>query len=111
MFNDAAEQPREWVRVRKFGEGCRLRAIEQARDLEVTGPGTMSVSSLSGHDRRRVTFFGRPGGIVWFTCSCPSGTYRDRMPIPCVHAAQAALRLQHEGLVAWSDGLVYRRRA
>jgi hypothetical protein len=38
-------------------------------------------------------------------CSCPSGDYRARLPVPCKHAALAARRLEREGLARWDEDL------
>lgn len=95
--------------VDAHGRRARIRAIEESRDLKIERDGSMSVSSLSKPgSRHRVEFWGRPGEIVWFTCTCPSGHYRTHLPVPCVHAALAGLRLEAEGFAVWRGGLVYR---
>lgn len=102
-------QPKAFRDVETSGQRARVRAIEEARDLKILPDGAMSVASLSRPGaRHRVEYFGRPSELTWFACSCPSGHFRGHLPIPCVHAAQAGLRLEAEGLCKWRGGLVYR---
>lgn len=101
--------PRGLRDIDSHGKRARLRAVEEPRDLKIEKDGAISVSSLSKPGaRHRIEFWGRPGEIVWFTCTCPSGKYRDHLPVPCVHSAMAAQRLEVDGLCMWRSGLVYR---
>jgi hypothetical protein len=54
----------------------------------------------------------RADGIVWFSCSCRAGQYRDNFPLPCVHASIAGRLLGdmlHEVIYRGLTGLWYPR--
>ena len=53
----------------------------------------------------RVRVAGVRDGLLVLRCSCPSGDYRARLPVPCKHAALAARRLEREGLARWDEDL------
>ena len=99
------------TQVRDYGRRARLRAIKEPRDCRVLADGALSVSSLSRPGvRHRVEFHGAVDQVVWFTCTCPSGTYRTHQPVTCVHAAIAGLILEQYGTARWGreSGLWYR---
>lgn len=89
-----------------FAFRAECRAVEEGHRARVADDGSVAVKSDSTDGvTYNVTFAATPDGRVRFGCTCPSGFYRNALPVPCKHAALAARRLERERLAEWSDGL------
>lgn len=51
-----------------------------------------------------------PRDLLWFTCTCPSGFFRDYMPLSCWHAAAVGKALVNGGWAWWTNEGCFRLR-
>ena len=90
-------------------ERSEVRAVERGRVARLAFEhGRLvgfDVRSDTNHHSYRVTIRQCSQLVTYFSCTCPSGTYRPGQPVPCAHAAQAARRLVREGLLRPSGAL------
>lgn len=89
-----------------FAFNAEVRAVEEGHHAFVQPGGSCEVKSDSHPDLRyTIRFFGRSSGMIWFTCTCPSGQNRNHLPVPCKHSALVARRLVREKLAVLREGL------
>jgi hypothetical protein len=88
-----------------YAIACEARGLREGRRARVLHDGSLLVKASSGDGSYRVRVAGVRNGLLVLRCSCPSGDYRARLPVPCKHAALAARRLEREGLARWDADL------
>jgi SWIM zinc finger len=88
-----------------YAIACEARALREGHRARSLDDGSLLVKASSGDGSYRVRVAGVRAGLLALRCSCPSGDYRARLPVPCKHAALAARRLEREGLVSWDEEL------
>jgi hypothetical protein len=89
---------------RLYSLAAERRAVEEGHNARVQPDGSILVRSESTPDSYRVWIRDLRDGVLRFGCTCPSGQYRDTLPVPCKHAALAGRRLERERIAAWADG-------
>ncbi len=87
-----------------YALAAEIRAVEEGHNARVLPDGSIMVKSESGQGSYLIRIHAVVGGVVYFGCTCPSGSYRTWLPVPCKHAALAGRRLEREGLARWVDG-------
>jgi SWIM zinc finger len=87
-----------------YAIACEERGLREGHRARVLPDGSIQVKASSGAGSYRVRVAGLRNGLLMLRCSCPSGDYRARLPVPCKHAALAARRLEREGLARWHAG-------
>lgn len=87
-----------------YGLAAEVRAVEGGHNARVLPDGSVLVKADSQPGSYRVWIRGVRDGTVLLACTCPSGTHRASLPVPCKHAALAGRRLEREGLARWHDG-------
>jgi hypothetical protein len=87
-----------------YALACEERGLREGHRARVCPDGSILVKSESGGGSYRVWVAGVRDGLLVLGCTCPSGGYRARLPVPCKHAALAARRLEREGLARWDGG-------
>lgn len=92
---------------------AEIRAVEEGHVARVLPDGSVLVKAESHPGNYRVRIRRVTNGVVGFSCTCVSGSYRGgRLPVPCKHAALAGRRLEREGLARWRNGVwLLRERA
>jgi hypothetical protein len=88
-----------------YAIACEARGLREGHRARALDDGSVLVKASSGDGSYRVRVAGVRGGLLVLRCSCPSGDYRARLPVPCKHAALAARRLEREGLASWDEDL------
>jgi SWIM zinc finger len=88
-----------------YAVACEARALREGHRARVLDDGSLLVKASSGGGSYRVRVAGVRDGLLVLRCTCPSGDYRSRLPVPCKHAALAARRLEREGLARWDEDL------
>ena len=100
--------PSSWspAQVAAYDLRAEARAVEHGRHAIAVAPDRYRVKSATSDATYLVTVDRSYGGrILRLSCSCPSGTNRPELPVPCWHAALVARRLEREGVVEWTEGL------
>lgn len=99
--------------VAAYALRCEVRAVEKRVKAHFVNvgdgpePGTwliFSVRSTSQAKEWHTVAAWLHAPCLWVKCTCASGTFRDHLPIPCIHAAAVARRLERQGHVKWADG-------
>jgi SWIM zinc finger len=88
-----------------YAIACEARGLREGHRARAGGDGSLLVKASSGEGSYRVRVAGVRDGLLALRCTCPSGDYRARLPVPCKHAALAARRLEREGLARWDEDL------
>jgi hypothetical protein len=88
-----------------YAIACEARALREGHRARFLDDGSILVKASSGDGSYRVRVAGVRDGLLVLRCTCPSGDYRARLPVPCKHAALAARRLEREGLAHWDEDL------
>jgi SWIM zinc finger len=88
-----------------YAIACEARGLREGHRARALGDGSLAVKASSGDGSYRVRVAGVRDGLLVLRCTCPSGDYRARLPVPCKHAALAARRLEREGLARWDEEL------
>jgi SWIM zinc finger len=88
-----------------YAIACEARGLREGRRTRALGDGSLAVKASSGDGSYRVRVAGVRDGLLVLRCTCPSGDYRARLPVPCKHAALAARRLERDGLARWDEDL------
>jgi hypothetical protein len=88
-----------------YAIACEARGLREGHRARVVDDGSLLVKASSGDGSYRVRVAGIRDGLLVLRCTCPSGDYRARLPVPCKHAALAARRLEREGLARWDEDL------
>jgi hypothetical protein len=88
----------------EYALAAEVRAVEEGHLARVLPDGSILVKSDSRPGSYLVRIRRVSDGVIGFSCTCPSGTYRPDRPVPCKHAALAGRRLEREGLAIHAAG-------
>ena len=88
-----------------YALAAEVRAVEEGHLARVLPDGSVLVKAESRPGSYRVRIRGVASGVVVLGCTCPSGSYRTELPVPCKHAALVGRRLEREGLAVWHAGV------
>jgi hypothetical protein len=94
----ATRQPRSRRRVEQptYTLGCEIRAEDENHAHRWVADNAIEVKADSQTGWYLVAFEVR-GDNLWFRCTCPAGTYRPHLPVPCKHSAKLGRLLEGRG--------------
>jgi hypothetical protein len=93
------------VQITDYMLSAETRAVEEGHHAFADGEGRWRVKSDTEPGITwNVYRCADVGGLLVLDCTCPSGTHRTGIPVPCKHAALVARRLVREGQAEWSRG-------